>query len=76
MDYHCPSHQNERPGRPVRAYLLEPDIPEEDRMIEVHQEEYQEMLDHPSQEPDSDEKSSEDDAQGKGYERRSPVDAA
>ena len=45
-------------------------------MIEVHREDYNDMPDIPTQEPDSEEKSSDEDVQGKGYERRSPVDAA
>ena len=35
MDYHCPARNTERQGRPVRAYLLEPDIPEDEQMVEL-----------------------------------------
>ena len=35
MDYLCPTRNADRTARPVKAYLLEPDVPEEDRMIEV-----------------------------------------
>ena len=35
MDYDCPTRNAERGGRPVRAYLLEPDIPENERLVEL-----------------------------------------
>ena len=35
MDYQCPTRIGDRAGRPVRAYLLEPEVPEDERLIEV-----------------------------------------
>jgi hypothetical protein len=38
MDFDCPTRRNQGQNRGVKAYLLEADIPEEERLIELDEE--------------------------------------
>ena len=39
MDFNCPT-QTKTLGQAIKVYLLEPDIPEEDQMVELDEETY------------------------------------
>ena len=73
MDFHCPSRPPPE-RRPVRAYLLEPDIPEEERMVEVSYPVDRSSTDNAGSKSDMD-IDSENEVSGNDQGRRMTVDA-
>ena len=73
MDFHCPS----RPPadrRPVRAYLLEPGIPDDKRMVQLEYADHDPDLDRKHTDFEAEEQSDEE--QGNNRRSRVKVDAA
>ena len=72
MNHLCPTRTTERGDRPIRAYLLEPDVPEDEQMIELDHMPFRNHREEGMNEPEQSDPTIEEDS-GNGLENHAQV---